>query len=170
MTVTLITINANGLNTEKKQHVLNNFLFRHSIDIVCIQEHNVTNVNNTKLLEDYYQVYLNICYQLKGGTAILIRKKSGINVLRVELHASSRIMIIKCELNNVLFDVINVYAHSGSNFKNERETLFSDELIYYLQNNLDNTILMGDFNSIISPKDSTSNAFGSISTVVFYIS
>ena len=158
MTVTLITINANGLNTEKKQHVLNNFLFRHSIDIVCIQEHNVTNVNNTKLLEDYYQVYLNICYQLKGGTAILIRKKSGINVSRVELHASSRIMIIKCELNNVLFDVINVYAHSGSNFKNERETLFNDELIYYLQNNVDNKILMGDFNSIISPKDSTSNA------------
>ena len=158
MPVKFLSINVNGLNAEKKQRVLNNFLFRYGIDVICIQEHNVSNVANVSIIGEYYHTYINTCYQLKGGTAILIRKNSGINIVRVELHASSRIMHMKCELNNVYFDIINVYAHSGSNFKKERETLFSEEMLYYLQNNLDNTLLVGDFNCIISPKDSTSNA------------
>ena len=123
MAVKILSINANGINTEKKQHVLNNFFFRYNIDIICIQEHNVTNVMNITILEEYYHIYLNTCYQLKGGTAILIRKNSGINVLRVELHASSRIMYMKCKFNNILFDVINVYTHSDSNSKNDREAI-----------------------------------------------
>ena len=158
MPVKIISINVNGMNMEKKQHVLNNFFFRYNVDIICIQEHNITNMQNISVLGDYYHTYVNTCYQLKGGTAILIRKNSGINVVRFELHASSRLMFMKCELNAVVFDIINVYAHSGSNVKNDRETLFSEEMLYYLQNNLDNTFLIGDFNCIISPKDSTSTA------------
>ena len=158
MFVKFLSINVNGLNAEKKQHILNNFLFRYGIDVICIQEHNISNVANVPIIDEYYHTYINTCYQLKGGTAILLRKNSGIKVVRAELHASSRIMHMKCELNNVFFDIVNVYAHSGSNFKNEREALFSEEMLYYLQNNIDNTLLMGDFNCIISPKDSTSNA------------
>ena len=158
MPVNIISINVNGLNTEKKQHVLIIFFLKYNADIICIQEHNLSNTNNIAILGEYYHTYINTCYQLKGGTAIFIRKNSGIKIVRVELHASSRIIYMKCELNNVLFDVLNVYANYGSNFKNERETLFSEEMLYYLQNNLDNIILAGDFNSIISDKDSTSNA------------
>ena len=124
MPVTIVSINANGLNTKKKQHILNNFFYRYNADIICIQEHNISNIENIDILGEYYHTYINICYQLKGGTAILIRRNSGIKIVRIELHASSRIMYVKCELNNVSFDVINVYAHSGSNFKNEREALF----------------------------------------------
>ena len=72
------------------------FLFRYGIDVVCIQEHNISNVANVPIIDEYYLSYINTCYQLKGGTAILMRKKSGIKVVRVDLYASSRIMYIKC--------------------------------------------------------------------------
>ena len=92
MPVNIISINVNGLNTEKKQHVLIIFFLKYNADIICIQEHNLSNTNNIAILGEYYHTYINTCYQLKGGTAIFIRKNSGIKIVRVELHAGSRII------------------------------------------------------------------------------
>ena len=33
-----------------------------------------------------------------------------------------------------------------------------EDMIFYLRNNLDNTIIGGDFNCILSPRDSSSNS------------
>lgn len=78
-------------------------------------------------------------------------------ITKVEQHHSSRLTNINCSIDNIQLQIINVYAHSGSKLKAQREKLFSDELIYYMQNNIDNLLLLGDFNCILSEKDSSSH-------------
>ena len=53
--------------------------------------------------------------------------------------------------------MLNVYAPSGSKFHQEREDLFKNQILYYLRNNLSNTMIVGDFNCITFAKDKTKN-------------
>ena len=59
------------------------------------------------------------------------------------------------KVNDIYFKILNIYAHSGSNLKKEREELFAEEMLFYLQGNLDNVIIGGDFNSITNAKDTS---------------
>ena len=54
--------------------------------------------------------------------------------------------------------ILTIYAPSGSKFHQEREQIFRDETIYYLRNNLSNTILCGDFNCILNKRDKSKNS------------
>ena len=69
------------------------------------------------------------------------------------MHPSSRIMCMSIKINNLVFKILNVYGHSGPRLKTDRENLFSQEVPFYLQGNLDNVIFGGDFNCILSEKD-----------------
>ena len=72
----IITLNINGLNNERKQLSLINYLNFHKIDIALLQEHNVRESNNIcQKLNDLYHVILNLSVSHNGGTAILIDKK-----------------------------------------------------------------------------------------------
>ena len=51
-------------------------------------------------------------------------------------------------LNNV-----NVYAHSGSKFKRERDLFFTDKILVHLAEFREN-IILGDFNCILERNDS----------------
>ena len=53
--------------------------------------------------------------------------------------------------------VLNIYAPSGSRFLQEREQLFKQDIVYYLRNNLSNTIMCGDFNCILNQRDKSKN-------------
>ena len=66
-------------------------------------------------------------------------------------NASNHDYVI-CERSHI----VNIYAHSGNNFINDREHLFNSELLYYLRRNLSRTIIGGDFNCIIGKNDATS--------------
>ena len=83
----------------------------------------------------------------------MIRKNAGIFVIKVDYHDSSRIINIRINIKDNIYQLLNVYGHSGSNLKTERELLFSHELLFYLQNNLENVILGGDLNCIIRDID-----------------
>ena len=71
------------------------------------------------------------------------------------MSADSRIISAFLEVYNKPLHLINIYAPSGSN-NSERDNFFSEDLIFYLRNNIDNTIIGGDFNCITSSRDSTS--------------
>ena len=128
---------------------------QHKIDIIFLQEHNLKDVYNLDIITDKFEAYINTSLLLKGGTGILIRKNVGIKVVNVEYHHSTRIIKMKIRIGDKIFQLVNIYAQSGSNLKNEREQLFSQELLFYIQNNIDNLILGGDFNSIIRDIDAS---------------
>ena len=148
----IATININGLNKETKQLHLLRFLKYQKIDVVLIQEHNIR--KEKKICEellDEYHVEINYSIALKGGTAILINKRTPINIINVEKSANSRIMSVKIKLYDQMFNIVNVYANADSN--KERDLLFTNELPYYLRNSMQCTILGGDFNCVLSERD-----------------
>ena len=60
------------------------------------------------------------------------------------------------EIFNTPLHLLNIYAPADSNHK-DRDDFFR-ETTYYLRNSIDNSIIGGDFNCIISPRDSSSSS------------
>ena len=70
------------------------------------------------------------------GTGILIR--SNIEYSNLVMNTNGRITSLV--IDGVNF--INIYAHSGSHYKKERELLFTDEILIHLGEFKDNVISM----------------------------
>ena len=159
MDTKFITLNVNGISTERKQKLLFDFLKMNNIKIICLQEHNIK--DKGKLMDMFYDnfdVVLNESINLKGGTAVLIDKSLGCKILQIEKSPCSRITSVKLVIGEKRMHILNVYAPSGSKFHQVREQMFRDEIIYYLRNNLSNTILCGDFNCILNKRDKSKNS------------
>ena len=159
MDTKFITLNVNGISTERKQKLLFDFLKMNNLKIICLQEHNIK--DKGKLMDMFYDnfdVVLNESINLKGGTAVLIDKSLGCKILQIEKSPCSRITSVKLLIGEKRMHILNVYAPSGSKFHQEREQMFRDEIIYYLRNNLSNTILCGDFNCILNKRDKSKNS------------
>ena len=126
------------------------------VDIMLLQEHNIREADNIcSELNDQYDIILNLSIAHKGGTAIVIDKRIDFRINSYEMSADSRIISAFLEVYNKPLHLINIYAPSGSN-NSERDHFFSEDLIFYLRNNIDNTVIGGDFNCITSSRDSTS--------------
>ena len=159
MALKIMTLNINGLNCKIKQKHLFDFIKDNHINLISLQEHNLK--NSSDLLDIFYEqfhVIINESINLKGGTAILIDKNNMCSSIhKIEKSSDSRITSVKFRIDNKYLHMLNVYAPSGSKFHQEREDLFKNQILYYLRNNLSNTILCGDFNCITSVKDKTKN-------------
>ena len=146
------------MNTKNKQLKLIDFIKLHKLDIILIQEHNIHDKGKLcKELLDICHVFLNLAINLKGGTAILVNKKLNCNVISVEMSADSRIISCKLYIYNQTIQIINVYAESGSSTV-ERENMFQNDLLFYLRHNLNNVILGGDWNCVLSRRDTESDS------------
>ena len=152
----ICSLNINGLISKQDQII--NFMRYNKIDILLIQEHNIRDITTlSNNLNEFCHVSLNPAICSRGGTAILIDRKLPFSILSVEKSADSRILSMKLKIYDQFFHLVNVYAHSFNKKALEREELFSNELIYYLRNSLQNTFLGGDWNCVLSERDTTSD-------------
>jgi len=85
----------------------------------------------------------------RRGTAILV--KDGIPITDIKRIPSGRGMA--GILNGIW--IVNIYAPSGAEKKNERETFYGTDLTYILPTTHAGMFLAGDFNCILSKTDST---------------
>ena len=138
--------------------MLHMFSLYHKLDILLIQEHNCKDESKMNYLSEMYDIIFNPSVCLKGGTCILIRKKLDFVIKNVERSGDSRICAVQGIVHGCKINIVNVYAHSGTSSSQQREVFFRDELPYYLRFNNMNTILGGDFNSVISPRDVSNNS------------
>ena len=60
---------------------------------------------------------------------------------------------MKIHIDKRPLHLLNIYAPSGKQHHQEREQLFNNDILYYLRNNICNTIWGGDFNCIIRDTD-----------------
>ena len=147
----IATLNINGLISKQNQVI--DFMKFNKISILLLQEHNIRDVNKlSSNLNEFCHVCLNPAICARGGTAILIDRKLSFNILNVEKSANSRVLSMKVKIYDKVIHLVNVYAHSGDKKKAEREELFSEELIYYLRNSLQNTYIGGDWNCVLSER------------------
>ena len=116
MDLKLITLNVNGLNCDKKQELLYNFILKNRIHIVNLQEHNLKeNKKLNSIFYDNFHVFINESINLKGGTAILIDKRVTNTIIQVEKSADSRIISLKLSIGNKRLHILNIYAPQGQN-------------------------------------------------------
>jgi exonuclease III len=119
--------------------MLENFLRVHDIDILFAQE--VTSPETTYI--GGYETHHNIGSSMRG-TAILA--KDGITLTNITKLTSGR--AIAAEYRGTL--LINIYAHSGTSKRHEREYFFNNEVPYLLRSPTARMIIGGDFNCVIA--------------------
>lgn len=144
----IASININALEIASKKHLLKDFVIASDLDIVFIQE---VHFENFSFLPQY-AAYVNIS-DTRKGTAILVRKSLG--PARPLFDPSGR--IISIEIGDINF--INVYGHSGSQYRTDRDDLFRNKIAVHLNKaTAKNHVLGGDFNCIVDGKDTKNRA------------
>lgn len=107
------TLNLNSINTDVNKALLKDFITKFDIDVAFLQE---VAFENFTFLPSYTPL-INISIDRKG-TGVLIR--DNLDFHSYVLDPSGRITSVV--INDINF--VNVYAHSGTNKKKEREDLF----------------------------------------------
>ena len=129
--------------------MLHDFIRRHDLDIVFLQE--VT--NPTTLTVNGYTTYLNIGANMRG-TAIVARHDYPLtNVTSLPTGRA-----IAADYNGIR--LINVYAPAGTAKRPDRELFFNSELPALFYKTSQSILLGGDFNCVLHPTD----AIGPFST------
>ena len=149
----IISLNINGMNMKNVQLQLIEHIKFKKLDVILIQEHNLRDEKLLcKELLNLCDIYINLAINQKGGTAILFNKKMNYTILSNDMSADSRIISTRIKYYNNILHFVNVYAPASATF-NERDRFFQDELLFYLRNNLNNIILGGDWNCVLTERD-----------------
>ena len=141
--IKIATININRLTTDDKRDKLFNFFKLNGLDIICMQE---MNFNKCRFLEQEYIIISN-CQPNKSGVGIAIKKDLKFSKILKDVEGR----ILKCEVEGL--NIINIYAPSGREKREERKTFYSKTILPYLQNLEEATILLGDFNAVEDEND-----------------
>ena len=120
------------------------YIRRHDLDIVYIQEITSTDVLNTL----WYETYNNIGTQMHG-TATLARREIPLTNITKLLKGWAIGVVDKG------FHLVNTHTPSGTARRMEREYFYNAEMPQLLQVGHGDLILGGDFNCVTDPADTT---------------
>ena len=155
MKIAFINIYGQSGLTYQKLFELENFIKVHSLDIVCLQE---TNISEDTFSEcNYiYKNYIVIPNNNKSGYGTCTLVKKQFSVSNVIKDTGGRVLCL--DIDDQL-TVVNVYLPSGTDQKSktERESVI-DNIPNLLLYKKEAGILGGDFNSITDKKDSILHA------------
>jgi exonuclease III len=138
----IATININGMSSTTILAMLDDFLHKHEIDIIFLQE-------VTQPILHTLQEYTNVGTNVRG-TAIVTRTHYTLNnIVRLP---SGRGMAA----NFQGLWIVNVYAPSGAEWKQERD-VFNIELPQLLLETPSMMLIGGDFKCVLTKTDCTGN-------------
>jgi len=141
--------NINGLASTNRQHMLEEFIQKHDVDIAVLQE--VTSVHNITIKG--YQI--DNIGTAGHGTATLTRDD-------LQMHRIRRLPSgqgLAAYYNNIC--LVNIYAPSGTSNLAEREDFFISEVTDLLPLAPTELIMAGDFNCVQSDSDCTEQRYSS---------
>ena len=148
-TYRIITLNTNGIETQTRLRMLEEFIKQHDIDIALLQE--VT--DEDKLTCRGYHVTANVGITGRG-TAILHK-------LHIQLQIIEHILSgrgIAAYLDDTY--IINIYSLSGTAKRTERKEFFNVDTLGLLPIS-SIQLIAGDFNCALNNKDCTGQRTGS---------
>jgi exonuclease III len=138
------TLNINEIATETRVHMLETSLHRQQIDILPVQEVTSDIFKNIR----GYEAYMNIGTN-ERGTAIMT--KEPIRLTEITTLPSGR--GLAAVYNGI--GLINIYAPSGVENKQERKRFYNTEVFGLFSPNPEPLIIGGDFNSVLTATDCT---------------
>jgi exonuclease III len=143
-TYKIATLNINGISAVTRIRMLEDFLYKHDLDLILLQE--VTDNTISKIQR--YTPYINIGSEGRG-TAILAKDCYTLtNINRIPTGRG-----ISAQFNDI--KIVNIYALSGSEKKRERDDFYNNDVALLLVHPNPHMILAGDFNCVFSNSDCT---------------
>jgi exonuclease III len=140
----ITTLNINSIECDVKKSLLKDFIQNNDLDIIFLQEVSFLNFSFIQS----HQTVLNVSERGRG-TAILIR--NGIEYSDIHMSECGRILSIV--VNGV--NLICIYAKSGSNYTQERNSFFMNDIgTHFTKRGITETIVGGDFNCVLDSADS----------------
>ena len=136
--IKIATININKLKSEEKRRRLFKFCQINKLDVICFQE---MNFKSCHYFETEYLLITNIG---PNGSGVGIALKKDLKHSQILKDGEGR--ILKCEIEGI--NLINIYAPSGREKRDDRNVFFSMKIVPYFSNTTGPTILLGDFNSV----------------------
>ena len=149
--ISIITLNVNGLNAPMKRHRLTEWIQEQEPYICCLQETHLRPRDTYKLkLRCWEKIFQANRNQKKMGVAIFTTDKIDVKIKTITGDKEGQYIIIKGSIQEENVTIINVYVHKIG------ELQYIKQMLATTKGEIDhNTIIVGDFNTPLTPMDRT---------------
>ena len=161
--ISIITLNGNGLNAPTKRHRLAEWIEKQDPYICCLQETHFRPKATYRLkVRGWKNIFHAIGKQKKAGAAILISDKMDLKIKKITRDKDLKIkkiirdkeghyIMIKGSIQEEDIKIVNIYA------PNIGAPLYIRQILTDIKGDTDsNTIIVGDLNTPLTPKDRSS--------------
>ena len=146
--LSIITLNENGLNVPTKRQRLAEWIQKQDPYICCLQETHLKTRDTYRLkVKGWKKIFHAHRDQKKAGVAILISDKIDFEIKDMKRDKEGHYIMIKGSIQEDI-TIINIYApnRGAPQYVRQMLTSMKGEI-----NN--NTIIVGDFNTLLTPMD-----------------
>ena len=149
--IPIINLNVNGLNAPTKRHRLAEWIEKQDPYICCLQETHLRPQDTYRLkVRGWKNTFHANGKQKKAGVATLISEKTDLKI-KITRDKEGHHIMIKGSIQEEDIIIVNIYAPNIGASQYIRQTLTD------LKGEIDSTaIIVGDFNTPISPMDRSS--------------
>lgn len=145
MTIKVYSLNVHGLNSPFKRKTMWQEAKKLKGDILCIQDTNFSRDKQPKCKDKSFPHIFHACAPTKKcGTMIAINKSVAFKLHTAVTDPKGRYIILVCELNNLLYTIVNLYA------PNTGQASFLKALHHKINKHKQGALLIcGDFNCVV---------------------
>ena len=142
----------NGLNVPTKRHRLNEWIQKEDPYICCLQETHFISRDTYRLkMRGWKKIFHANGNQKKAGIAILISDKIDFKIKTVTRDKEGHCIMIKVSIQEEDITTVNIYA------PNIGVPQYIRQMLTAIKGEIDsNTVIVGDFNTPLTPMDRSS--------------
>ena len=150
--ISIITLNVNRLNASTKRHRLAEWIQKQGPYICCLEENHFSSRDTYRLKErGWKKIFHANGNQKKARVAILISHKIDFNTKTITRDKKGHYIMIKGSIQEEDITIVNIYA------PNTGAPQYIKQMLTVIKGEIDrNTIIVGDFNTPLSPMDRSS--------------
>ena len=150
--ILIITLNVNGLNAPTKRHRVAEWIQKQETHICCLQETHFRPTDTYKLkVRGWKKIFHANGNQKKAEVAILISDKIDFKIKTITRDKEGHYIMIKGSIQEEDIRTVNIYAPIIG------APPYIRQILTAIKGEIDsNTIIVGDFNTPLSPMDTSS--------------
>ena len=150
--ISITTLKVNGLNAPTKRHRLAEWIQKQDPYTCCLQETHFRPRDTYKLkVMGWKKIFHANGNQKKAGVAMLISDKIDFKIKTITRHKEGHYIMVKGSIQEEDRTIVNIYAPNTEAPQHIRQMLTA------IKGEIDsNTIIVGDFNTSLSPMDRSS--------------